>query len=138
MPSATIFVDANIPMYAVGAGHPLKAPCLRVMSLLAEGMLPAITNAEVLQEILHRYLALGRRDFGTELVRRFGSMLPIIPVTGDDVVLAAELAPQHPGLAARDLVHVAVMLHNHLDTIVSADAHFDGIPGIRRLAPESL
>jgi len=71
MPDEPYFIDANVPMYAVGAEHPLKAPCLRVLESIARGELRAVTDAEVLQELLHRYTALGRRREAVEVCRLF-------------------------------------------------------------------
>ena len=56
------FVDANIPMYAVGAEHPLKAPCVHLLEAVAKREMRAVIDVEVLQEILHRYTSLGRRE----------------------------------------------------------------------------
>lgn len=59
MPSP-IFLDANVPIYAAGRPHALKEPCVEVLTRVAERPQAFITDAEVLQELLHRYLALGR------------------------------------------------------------------------------
>lgn len=50
-----IFVDSNIPMYLVGAPHPHKDSARRLLEqTVAQGEV-LVTDAEVLQEILHRY-----------------------------------------------------------------------------------
>jgi len=59
-----IFLDANIPMYAAGRPHPLKQPCLDVLALVALYPDAFCTDAEVFQEILHRYRAQGRWQDG--------------------------------------------------------------------------
>ena len=59
-----IFLDANIPMYAAGQPHPLKQPCLDVLALVALYPDAFCTDAEVFQEILHRYRAQGRWQDG--------------------------------------------------------------------------
>src|SRR5688572_30589515 len=57
-----IFVDSNLPMYLVGAEHPHKADSQRLLeSAIAAGE-RLVTDAEVFQEILHRYVAIKRRD----------------------------------------------------------------------------
>lgn len=57
-----IFVDSNVPMYLVGADHPNKAHARRLLErVVADGEALA-TDAEVLQEILHRYTAIDRRE----------------------------------------------------------------------------
>lgn len=57
-----IFVDSNIPMYLIGAEHENKLASQRSLEhYITEGQRLAI-DAEVLQEILHRYMAIGRPD----------------------------------------------------------------------------
>ena len=57
-----ILIDSNIPMYLVGAAHPHKSDAQRTLERLVTERQRLITDAEVLQEILHRYMALNRRD----------------------------------------------------------------------------
>jgi len=57
-----IFVDSNIPMYLVGAEHPHKAGAARLLDRAISRSERLLTDAEVLQEICHRYGAIGRRD----------------------------------------------------------------------------
>jgi predicted nucleic acid-binding protein len=52
-----ILVDANVFMYAAGAEHPHKAPSRIFLEKVAGGEIEAALDAEVLQEILHRYRA---------------------------------------------------------------------------------
>ena len=57
-----ILVDSNIPMYLVGAPHPRKSDAQRCLEKLISNRERLVTDAEVLQEILHRYVAIDRRD----------------------------------------------------------------------------
>ena len=57
-----IFIDSNIPMYLVGADHPNKHVARRLLERAIVDDEPLATDAEVLQEILHRYTAIKRRD----------------------------------------------------------------------------
>jgi predicted nucleic acid-binding protein len=57
-----IFIDSNVPMYLVGAPHPHKADARRILEGLVAAGEKLVTDAEVMQEILHRYLAIQRRD----------------------------------------------------------------------------
>jgi predicted nucleic acid-binding protein len=50
-----IFIDANVPMYASGAPHELKGPCARTLGLVETYPAAFATDAEVLQELLHRF-----------------------------------------------------------------------------------
>ena len=52
---SSVFIDANVPMYASGRAHPLQEPAQRAITALATGDLDGVTDAEVFQEILYRY-----------------------------------------------------------------------------------
>ena len=62
--TSQIFIDANIPIYVAGTDHPLREPCTRVMDLVAELPHLFLTDAEVMQELLHRYVSIRRWDLG--------------------------------------------------------------------------
>lgn len=55
---------------------------------------------------------------------------------GATVEFVAEYGPQ--GVAARDVIHVAVMPSQGLTQIISTDAHFDQFESIMRLDPQDL
>ena len=57
-----ILIDANVPMYLVGGDHPNKVIALRMLERAVTNRERLVTDAEVFQEILHRYVAIGRRD----------------------------------------------------------------------------
>jgi predicted nucleic acid-binding protein len=56
------------------------------------------------------------------------------PISGSDVIQAARLADRLQ-LAARDLIHLAVMNRLGTTRIVSADSGFDKVHGMERLDP---
>lgn len=57
-----ILIDSNIPMYMVGAPHPFKAQAQRLLENLIIERKRLVTDAEVLYEIVHRYVSINRRD----------------------------------------------------------------------------
>ena len=57
-----ILIDSNVPMYLVGAAHPHKADAQRLLERLVIDNRRLVSDVEVLQEILHRYVAIGRPD----------------------------------------------------------------------------
>src|SRR6266699_3725920 len=59
---ASIRVDSNVPMYLIGTPHPHKVDAQRLLEKLVSDRERLVTDAEVLQEILHRYVAIDRRD----------------------------------------------------------------------------
>jgi hypothetical protein len=122
-------------MYLVGAPHPHKLDAQRWVEKLLSDRQRLVTDAEVLQEILHRYMAVNRRD---AIQPAFNSVLGIV----DDVLAvdravierAKEIVFGHARLSARDAVHIAVMEQHDVDRILSFDTGFDGFPGITRLS----
>jgi len=132
-----ILVDSNIPMYAAGADHPNRQSSLAFLERVARGEIDAALDAEVLQEILHRYRALNRWDEGRQVYDRTRTIFPVVfPVT--EVVLdrARRLLDDHPTLMARDALHAAVAELNAVEAICSFDRDFDFIPSVRRLEPD--
>ena len=135
-----VFIDANIPIYAAGRDHPYKEPCSRILLMAAQEPMAFVTDSEVLQELLHRYLASGRWALGREVVQALAEIMQgvIEPVRAEDVMRAVELADRHTGVSARDLVHAAVMHRLGSDRIISADTDFERLDGIMRLDPANL
>lgn len=133
-----IFIDANIPMYAGGQLHPLKRPCAEILVLIGEEQARFSTDAEILQEIIHRYMAIGAWvTRGSLIFEEFSAIMSgrVEPMTVNDVNHAAGLAGVYTGLSARDLIHIAIMDRIGSDTIVSADQSFDQVTALRRLDP---
>lgn len=132
----TFFLDTAIFMYAGGGPHPLKAPCLSIISMVATRQVEATTSAEVVQEILHRYVAIRRSADGLAIARDvLSAFRPVLPVTDAVVRRLPDLVERYPSLSARDLVHVATCLEESIDTIVSPDKGFNSIPEITRIDP---
>ena len=132
----TVFVDANIPMYAAGAPHPAKKPCIAFLRKVAGGKIDAATDVEVFQEILHRFNAIGRREDGFRLFDLFSRLMQVVlPIERQDVVAARNVLAQYGSLNARDAIHAAVMARRGIRQIYSYDRHFDGIAGIERKEP---
>ena len=105
--------------------------------MAAEDPRPFVTDSEVLQELMHRYLASGRWVLGREVLHAFAEAMDgrIEPVLAEDILSASQLADRNPGISARDLVHAAVMQRLGTSRIISADTDFDRLAGIDRLDP---
>jgi predicted nucleic acid-binding protein len=129
-----ILVDSNIPMYLVGAPHRHKSDAQRLLEKLISERQRLVTDAEVLQEILHRYVAIDRRD---AIQPAFDALLEIVdqvlPIDGGVVKRAKEIVLGYRQLSARDAVHLAVMEQNGIEHILTFDTGFDGFPGIARV-----
>ena len=130
------FLDTNIPMYAAGRDHPAKAPCISLLRRIAEGEIDAVIDAEVLQEILHRFSAIGRLQDGLRLFDEFERIVSdVIPVEHRDVAEARAILERRPEISSRDAIHVAIVRRYGIETVYSYDRHLDGIDGITRLEP---
>lgn len=127
----------------------MKEPCKEVLRLAARHPRSFFTDAEILQEMLHRYLALRRWPEGKRVILEFAALTTgsVEPIFAEDAVRACELADRHAKgsnyrLAARDLLHAAVVLRAEGDgaRIVTADSDFDELAaeGIERLDPAEV
>lgn len=129
-----IFIDSNVPMYLIGAEHPLRSRAReRVEEAVAAGE-SLCSDAEVLQEVLHRYTAIGRPEF---IDPAFAALLAVAdvvyPIERADVERARRIMRTVTRLSARDALHLAVMQVRDIGRILSFDGGFDGIPGIERI-----
>lgn len=129
-----IFVDSNIPMYLVGADHPNKSTSrIQVERLVSEGR-RLVTNVEVLQEILHRYVSIGRRDFIQKAWDTlYGIVEEVHGIGEEDAALAKDLVNAYESLTARDALHAAQMKRLKMDTLLSFDQGFDILPWVKRI-----
>ena len=127
-----IFVDSNVPMYLVGADHPNKTVARALLErAITDGEI-LVTDAEVLQEILHRYVAIDRRDaIGPASDALLGVIDEVFPVERGDVERARQIVLTTT-LSARDAVHLAIMRRRGIDRIMTFDRVFDEIDGISR------
>lgn len=129
-----ILIDSNIPMYLVGAEHPNKPVARQLLERMVIAGERLVTDAEVLQEILHRYTAIARRDaIGPALAAILGVVDEVLPIERSDVERARWLLETTARLSARDAVHVAIMQRHGVEQVMSFDTGFDDIPGIRRI-----
>jgi hypothetical protein len=129
-----IFVDSNIPMCLVGAPHAHKTEAQVLVERIIASGTRLVSDAEVLQEILHRYTAINRRDaIGPALQFTLDIVDEVFAIDKADVLRAAEIA-QHPTrLSARDALHIAVMERRGIHSILSFDADYDRWPGLQRI-----
>lgn len=129
-----IFVDTNVPMYLVGASLTHKRDAQRLLESALTAGVRLVTDAEVLQEICHRYVAIDRRD---AIQPAFDAVLRVVddvlPIERIDAERAKDNLSRYPGLSARDALHVAVMARHKIAQLMSFDRGFDGLPGIDRL-----
>jgi uncharacterized protein len=121
-------------MYLVGGPHPHKIDAQILLERITAERERMVTSAEVLQEILHRYTSLGRKDVITPAFETLLNYVDeVLPIEQADVLRASEIV-QHPsGLTARDALHVAVMERHGIRRLLSFDRDFDLWPGMERV-----
>jgi uncharacterized protein len=122
-------------MYLVGAAHPNKDAARRALEEAIAAGESLCTDAEVLQEILHRCSAIRRPE---KIDPAFDALLAIVdvvyPIERADVERARRLLRTTATLSARDAVHIAVMQGRDIGRILTFDVGFDDIPGIVRIS----
>lgn len=134
-----ILLDANIFMYAAGTAHPNKAPSASLIQRVARGSVEAAVDAEVLQEILHRYRAIGRWEDGRQVFDLARRIVPtVISITVDVVERARQILDENESASARDALHAAVGQTTGVTAICSYDRDFDEIAGIKRIEPDDV
>ena len=129
-----VFLDTAVLMYAAGTEHPLRAPSQQIVRRIAAGDFDAVISAEVVQEILHRFVAIGRPELGARIARDALDLFdPVLPITHAVMHRMPALIERYPRLSARDLVHLATCLEAGIGSIVSPDRGFDAVTEIRRI-----
>lgn len=128
----TFFVDANVIVYA-RVDSDRREACREILDAVARGVAHGRTSTAALEEVWHLELSGKAGTIAGLTQRAYTAFAPLLPVT--DEVFRRALALKAPGLGANDRIHAATALANDIDVIVSTDAAFDGVPGLRRVDP---
>ena len=155
----TVFVDANILIFAL-VNHPTHgAACDAFLDRAENQEIIAVTSTQVLEEVVHRMMTLEACDrLGwpvqgianrlrrhpaqvQQLVRPRQALDEIavarvtaLAITPAHVSLATDLSRQ-TGLLYGDALTVAVMRDQGLTQVASLDADFDRVAGLTRYSP---
>ena len=156
---SSVFVDANILVYHVGAHPDFGQESTDFLKRVEQGVLQAVTTTHVMSEVAHKTMLLdASRTFGWPLagtLKRlqsnplqicqlvaFRMALEQIRQTGvqvlvvaPDMIDAAADVSQQTGLMSNDALIVAAMRAHGLTCLASHDADFDRVPGLKRYAP---
>ncbi len=132
-----ILVDTTILVYAVGAHHPLRDACRRVIAAIGDGRLAATTTIESIQEFAHvRAKRRGRRDARDLALSYIHLLSPLTQVDGEDLTRGLELFTTHDDLGSFDAVLAATVLRrDHLVGLVSTDRGFGSVEGLHHMNP---
>ena len=126
------FVDTNVIVYAATEG-PYRDSCLEILRAITEGDANGRTSTAVLEEVWHVELSGKAGNISGLAENAYTIFAPLLAV--DHEIFGSALARPVPRLGANDRIHVATCALNEIGSIVTADADFDGIRGLRRVDP---
>lgn len=130
----TFLVDANVIIYSAVPSK-YRDACLEILKAIARGEADGRLSTAILEEVWHIELS-GRAGAIEGLARQtYLAFTPLLPV--NDQIMARALDLEARRIGSNDRIHIATALAHDIDTIVSADAAFDGVPAIRRIDPLS-
>ena len=130
-----IFIDSNVPMYLVGSPHAHKTDAQLILERLVAAKERLVCDAEVLQEILHRYAAIDRREAIAHALQVLLAMVDeVFPIEREDVLRAAVIVSGTGRQSARDALHIAVMERYGVSAIFSFDRDYDRHPSLERIS----
>jgi len=153
-------VDSNILVYHFQP-HPSFGPlCHRLLERIERQDVEGFTSTNLRAERAHRFMVIEAGSLpgwgGGKVLNRLKqqpgvvkqlilfqtavefvlqSKIQVLPIPPVLVSTAAKLSRQH-GLLTNDAVILALMQTHRLTDFASHDAHFDGLPGITRYAPQ--
>ena len=134
-----IVLDSTVLVYAIGAEHPLRGPCRRLVQAIGAGHVEATTTAEAIQQLVHVRARRRSRADAARQGRSYAALLaPLIRPTPEDLADGLALFEAHESLGAFDAVLAASALARGADALVSADEAFAVVPGLTRLDPTSV
>lgn len=123
-------------MYLVGASHPNKYLTVACLERLAGENCRLVTSVEVIQEILHRYTSINRRDAISPAVDAlYGLVDEVFSVSEEAVLKAKDLVLAYTTLSARVALHLAVMKLHKVSRVLTFDRGFEAVSGISLISP---
>ena len=125
-------VDANVFVYAATEGEH-QASCLQILEAVAGGEADGRTSAAVLEEVWYIERSGRAGSIDGLAAQAYSVFTPLVPVTDDAFRLA--LSVRVPELGPADRLHVGTCRSEGIDTIVTADAAFGRLRGLRRVDP---
>ena len=133
-----IVVDTTVLVYAVGTNHPLQAPCRSLVERVARGDVQATTTVEVIQEFTHVRARRRTRSDAVALARSYADLFaPLLLVESGDLVVGLTMFEANDRLGPFDAVLAATAIRRGASGLVSADAAFARVHGLRYLDPST-
>lgn len=133
-----ILLDTTVLVYAKGSEHPFREPCRELISAVADSRMEATTTVEAIQEFAHVRAQRRARADAVALASDYVDLLsPLVAATSDHLRRGLKLFEQATRLGAFDAVLAAVAIDFGADAIVSVDAAFSEVTGLRHVVPDA-
>lgn len=133
---SAVYLDAAVFVHALGRDPVLRSACREALAMIRAQALAGQSSVLTVEEVVHvRHRRLGDRQRAAREGCAIGSMVALHDVGRPDLERALALFADHPSLDPRDCVHVAVAERIGTAVILSTDADFDSVPGVRRTDP---
>jgi len=128
----SFFVDANV-LVCSAVSSDYREGCFEILEAIARREVDGGTSPAALEEVwcIERSGRAGILEGLT--TQAYTLFTPLLPVT--DQAFRLGLAVRAPRLGTNDRLHVGTCLAHEIEVIVSADAGFDGVKGVRRIDP---
>jgi predicted nucleic acid-binding protein len=130
-----IVLDTTILVYAIGADHPLREPCRRIVGGIRDRRLAATTTVEVIQALIHARARRSDRSEASRRGREYAQLLaPLIIVTSDDLMRGLQIF-ERQCFGSFDAVLAGAALNQDAEALISADTGFGAVRGLRYVNP---
>lgn len=131
-----VYVDASVLVHSRGSDEALRSACLDALALMENSQLRGEAAVLCIDEVVHvRHRRRGDRAQAVREGQAFAALVALHDVRRSDLDRGLELFAAQPSLEVRDAIHAAVAERLGLDVILTTDAGFDDLPGLRRVDP---
>ena|SRR3990172_4674177 len=129
------YLDSNVVFYSVISDREFGESCARILREVDDGSIRVAASVLVVAELANAVRKIGR----AREMERVAAALTSLPVRFQDLteslVMEGVRIARSSGISPYDGIHAATMAALGIQTILSADADFDKVPGIRRIDP---
>ncbi len=133
-----VVLDTTVLVYAVGDHHEFRDPCRQIIAAIESGAIAATTTPEVIQEFVHVRARRRSRADAVELGEAFADLLSPLTVVDETMLRAGlQIFERAERLGSFDSVLAAVAFSSDATALVSADAAFKHVPGLRHVVPDA-
>jgi uncharacterized protein len=130
-----LLVDTNVFLYARGRQHDYRRPCRAVLMSAAEGVIDLEASVELVQEFTHVLVRRGIHHSAAVVEAGEVRAQCLLHAFDEHILGLALTLVRRSELGVRDAVHAATALSSGIEAVISTDAAFDRIEGIRRIDP---